>query len=268
MVDTAMTPVNVGAGEFRISAVIGRTFSVFRRNLGAILMIIGLASLPYLIIDLQTAQTFQALLQHPAPDPEALQELNEKSPLSNGLQIVAIVLAVLAQNGIYYGTYQALTGQGFPVVAALRRAVVRFFPVIAVSLIFGLGVLVASLFLIVPGIILALAWMVAFQACVVEELGPLKSLSRSAALTKGHRWKIFGTVILAFIGTLISFGVIFAAIFAAIYALHSGVAFAIGQFLLQVLLLSLASIFPAVVYYELRLAKEGVGAEKIAVVFD
>jgi len=39
-------------------------------------------------------------------------------------------------------------------------------------------------------------WFVATPACVVEGLGVSRSMERSAQLTRGHRWKIFGMIAL------------------------------------------------------------------------
>jgi len=51
-----------------------------------------------------------------------------------------------------------------------------------------------------PGLIVFTMWFVATPACVVERLGPFRSMGRSRQLTKGHRWKIFGTIVLIFVG--------------------------------------------------------------------
>jgi hypothetical protein len=46
-------------------------------------------------------------------------------------------------------------------------------------------------------------WCLGTPACVIELTGPWASLKRSAQLTKGYRWKIFGLLLLlAFVGTV------------------------------------------------------------------
>src|SRR5258708_17090641 len=82
----------------------------------------------------------------------------------------------------------------------------------------GLAVMFASMLFIVPGLILYMMWSVATPACVVERLGPFRSMARSRALTKGHRWKIFGLLLL----TLIP-GVIIGAVIGALGAPGLGV---------------------------------------------
>lgn len=57
--------------------------------------------------------------------------------------------------------------------------------------------------LLIPGLILMCLWSLVVPACVLERLGPLSSLSRSARLTKGYRWPVFGLILLTVIAGLI-----------------------------------------------------------------
>jgi len=53
----------------------------------------------------------------------------------------------------------------------------------------GLGVMVGFLFLIVPGVILAICWLVSAPVLVVEKVGVFRAMERSLALTRNHRWR-------------------------------------------------------------------------------
>ena len=66
----------------------------------------------------------------------------------------------------------------------------------------------ASLALIVPAFIAATMIFVATPVCVVERLGPFKSLRRSAALTKGCRWRVFGMMIAMWLIGVIGAGIV------------------------------------------------------------
>src|SRR5262249_17978543 len=46
------------------------------------------------------------------------------------------------------------------------------------------------------GVILLPVWFMAMPACMIEGLGPLRSLGRGRALTKGHRWKMLVLMLL------------------------------------------------------------------------
>ena len=60
-----------------------------------------------------------------------------------------------------------------------------------------------GLLLVIPALILYVMWFVAIPVCVVEQLGPFRSLGRSRQLTKGHRWKILGLLLVILIPALI-----------------------------------------------------------------
>jgi hypothetical protein len=89
------------------------------------------------------------------------------------------------------------------------------------------------------------------------------SLGRSARLTKGHRWKIFGIILLvctplpaatAMLGAAMSF-------------LGPALQY-LGQFILGVAWIAGFSSVLTVIYHDLRVAKEGVDIGQIASVFD
>ena len=154
---------------------------------------------------------------------------------------------------------------------AIGRAFSRFLSLLGISILVGLGVAIGFMLLIVPGIILALRWAVAVPACVVENKGPLESMRRSAELTKGHRWKIFGVwVLIAIVAIII---LIMVGVFAGLGAV---VAQGLGRVLIAgVISLILTAIVTAelyvlnaMIYHDLRVAKEGVDTEQIAAVFD
>lgn len=81
----------------------------------------------------------------------------------------------------------------------LRQGFRFFAPMLAVQILYVLGMMAATLLLVVPGIILALMWMVAPSALVIERLGIVDAFKRSRALTKGHRWALLGLVVAYFL---------------------------------------------------------------------
>jgi uncharacterized membrane protein len=95
-----------------------------------------------------------------------------------------------------------------------------FGPYLLASIVFLVGVFVGTALCIVPGIIVSVMFM--FYGYVISEhpesISPMDALRRSADLTRGHRWPLFGLVILLVlinlvglllcgIGILVSYGV-------------------------------------------------------------
>jgi uncharacterized membrane protein len=107
-------------------------------------------------------------------------------------------------------------------------------------------------------------WFVGTQVCVVERLGPWTSLKRSAQLTKGHRWKIFGLMLLLIVVSLIGSTLIELALapFGS-FILTSG-----ASLIWAAIWGAYYAVAVVVAYHDLRVAKEGIDIEQIASVFD
>jgi hypothetical protein len=177
--------------------------------------------------------------------------------------LVILVCYALAQAAILYIAFQSMRGRIVGIIAALRRGLSRFGAIVGLTILTGLGIWVGIILLIVPGIMVALRWSVALPACVVEGLSPFASMKRSAQLTRGHRWKIFGIFLLLLVaswlvGLLIGLllkpaGVVVVQVVSAVWNA------AWTAFCYVVLVM---------VYHDLRVVKEGVDTDQIAGVFD
>jgi hypothetical protein len=117
--------------------------------------------------------------------------------------------------------------------------------------------------LIVPGLVLYTVWFVGLPACIVEQLGFSASLRRSLDLTKGHRWKAFGLMLLLLTQTLGSWFVE-----PWLSAAAGRIVGAVGHLIWDGVWVGLDATVLIVAYRDLRLAKEGTDIEQIASVFD
>jgi len=140
----------------------------------------------------------------------------------------------------------------------------RVFAVILLALLMGILGGLAALLLIVPGLIVMTMWFVSTPACVVERTGPWTSMKRSAALTKGHRWKVFGLLLLLILLSLIVAGLLQLVLMQA----GSTILVLLGTLLWGALWTAYYSIAVVTTYHDLRVAKEGIDIEQIASVFD
>ena len=126
--------------------------------------------------------------------------------------------------------------------------------------------------LAILGLIIWLYFFVAEPVVMVERpryLG-LEALQRSAILTAGNRVRIFG---LLFVLGLLAFALVavVTAIVVRVFGSFEGMPAGLEYFLLKgmsLLILPLFSVMQAVVYYELRMRKEGVDLDEITGVFD
>ena len=114
-----------------------------------------------------------------------------------GVTLLALTLSVaglaLVQGGlveIVRGLHE--DGDDDPsVFEALGRASGRVLKLVCVSILFGLGVGLASLLFVIPGLILWVRWSVAVPAAMLEEGTARDALRRSRAIVSGNGWNVF-----------------------------------------------------------------------------
>ena len=176
--------------EFREGSAMSKAMAVFSRNLLPFGIVTAIASLPTVLL-------FNG------------HEDVVRNPAAAGALALSGGLSALSQAIVLYGAFEDMRGR--PVDLMLRsfqHASRRFLPVIGVAFLSTVLAGLASLLLIIPGLILFTAWYVAIPACVVERLGPWTSLQRSAALTKGNRWKVARLIIVLAVITGIGGGLV------------------------------------------------------------
>jgi MFS family permease len=245
------TSASFAESQFRVGAVLNRSSSVLSRNFLTFFVVTIVAYLPLLLVPGATTDV--------SPEPTGI---------SVGLiflgAFLTMVLGMLSQAVVLYGAFQDMRGRRVNLPESLKVGLRRFFPIVGLAIIMSLGMMVGFILLIIPGLILFAMWFVATPACVVEQLGPFRSLGRSAQLTKGHRWKVLGLfIVLLLISALIGGGVS-----VVLRQLGSPILTAVGSLVWNGVWGALYSIAVVVTYHDLRVAKEGVDIEHIASVFD
>ena len=247
MADTSV-PSRFTEGDFRVGRVLSRTTSVFSRNFLPFFIVTTVASLPLLL--------FKGAESDPTLGSGAI------FTLLLGIFLM-IVLYAISQAVVLYGAFQDMRGRPVSLSESLQVGLQRFIPIVLLAIVMSFFILLGIILLVVPGLILLTMWFVATPACVVERLGPIRSLGRSSELTKGHRWKIFGLMLLLLIismvvSPIVEYGLAVASSTLALIAglIWNGIW---GAFY---------AIAVVVTYHDLRVAKEGIDIEQIAAVFD
>jgi hypothetical protein len=236
-------------GQFRVGSVMNKTFSILGRQFGKFVLLALVPMIPVFLVALGALSSGGATSQ-------------------SGIAIAAVltglltfVLQILAQATSLYGAFQEMRQQPFTIGDSLRIGLARTIPVIGVGILVGLAMMLGFLLLVVPGVIIGCMLYVAIPACVIEKLGVTASMSRSSALTKGYRWQIFGLFLLVMVISFVG----------AFVLARIGGAGLIGQtltFAWQVVLTAFSAVLSAVIYHDLRVAKEGIDLDTLANVFD
>ena len=243
-------------GDFRVGDVLARAWNIFTGN---ILFFLGITLLIYIAIFMAVGMVI------------LLFALAGWGTSMVWLMVVGVFLAVIlffALNTIgeavlLLGAFQRMRGESLRVSEALQRAFARFLPLIGLGILWASALIVGFLLLVVPAIILMCMWWVVVPVCVVEGLGPVASLSRSAALTKGYRWKIFGLMLVLFVMNGIGSQIV-----ELLFGLAGGVMSGAGSLLWFVAWTAFWNCVLIMTYHDLRVAKEGIDTEQIAAIFD
>lgn len=256
---------------FLFGNVIGRGFSLLFRNTVAFGTIAIVLMVPYAAVN-------------------ALQALGYLPGRTVGTVIleliVGFVLPQLMMAAIVFGSFQDIRGQKISVGNAIAGGFQVIMPVVGTGIVTGVAVLLAAvpmlittqvqmggvqlllaLALLAAPIYLLVLFFVAIPACVVEKMSVGDAIRRSVRLTADLRWRVLAVLAIVWVvgvGVLLVLG---ALAFAAMQA---------QSVLGPPALLSLAMAFyyalnatmATVAYHDLRVAKEGIGTDVVARVFD
>jgi hypothetical protein len=222
-------PDSVATGSFKIGRVFGRIFGILGPNAITIIALIALAAIP--------ERTIVHLIGF---DSKHLDIASKTTLTLSGLAL-QLAMMRLALNAFAGG--RASFGE------CVWQAIRSYLPVIAMGALALLPLVVATLLFAVPGAMLATAWTVTMPVRVAEDAGIFACFTQSAALTRGHRWKIMGTFLL--LGVLLAFPILaLQPLWGVPLAAHAQ--FFAENWLVRLIFYAACGLLLASVYFELR----------------
>ena len=256
--------------QFSIGRVVERTFTAFGAN------VVAYAVIAVIFVAIPTAAVAwfqQDFLKEMVGGQGGLGIFSSPVGFGEwvGIQLFHFAMSAAAQAAIIYGVITGLAGRKANLAEMLSKGLANWWPIALISILTGIASGIGYFLLLVPGIMLGIRWLVSVPAQVMEGKGVLGSMGRSAELTKGKRWSIFGLMIVAVlivfaieivIGLLVAPGVAFA------QALNSSIFQLIVAPVISLVITPLFAAGLASLYFELRSNKEGVGVDQLASVFD
>ena len=278
---TAIPPTasfDIGRVSGRLIGVIGRNLLLF---LSLALLLVGVPGA--MLAFAQVGVMGDALGAQGAADPNVALA-NIFAPARVGLGAAGFLIGIVGnaalQGAVIHASVSDLSGKRAEFGECLNVGLRYFLPLFCIGLIVGVCCFFGYLVFIVPGVLLGLAWCVAAPVEVVERTGIFAALARSAELTRNHRGAIFAVIIIFFVGVFIvqmvvtsisqvGLGFSGAAFLPSAPGFRGYMAVTSGLgVVMQVVIASLGAAGLASIYFELRYAKEGIGAEQLAAVFD
>jgi hypothetical protein len=240
-----MTQIDLRARS--ASEIVDAAFALYRRDAMQYTVITAIAYSPVLIY---------SLLNPDARTPQTPSDLIGLLPVGLVSFLTAgVVSAVVVRMGA-----DVYLGERADVGRTIRDVLPRIPAFLVASLLNGLLLLIGLILFIFPVFYVFALLFAVVPAVVLEKQGPFGALSRSAALSKGRKGHILGTLMLSYgIYFVLSFGI-------------SWMATQTGSSILALVVSSLFNIFAypiinlvvMVLYYDMRIRAEGFDLEHMA----
>jgi len=262
----------LGVGE-----VIDVSINLFTRNLRALLTIAAAVVVPVTLVifglDLIALQeagrnSSNAALYEIGDELRVLDE--QRYVTVTIIQAIITILAYLVVTGAAFrGVSEAYLGRTPDVGASVRYAGRRAHSLLWLGILMMVGIGIGFVLLVIPGIWLLVAWAVAVPALMVEGARGTKAIGRSFGLTRQHWWRTLGALLVGFIFiALIEFLLGLAA--AAFDGVATDSVYLWAAFLDALNAVSVIITAPlqaaiiTVIYFDLRVRKEGFDVEVLA----
>jgi hypothetical protein len=248
--------------KLSIGDVIGDVFRIIGRNA---VTFIGLA-LVLTAIPSALVGYFSAQLTVPGATPSIGQSLQMAWAIP-----VLLVGNLILQAALMHGAVADMTGRQASLGACLATGLRKFLPLLGLSIVMGVALMFGFILLLVPGIMMACAWAVAGPVLIAEG-GVFRALGRSAELTRGNRWRIFGLFLIYGVAAFV-IQMVLTMLIVGVAARGSpqGVVFLTNTVVSPIISLISGVIVTtggAVLYATLRRLREGVGVDALASIFD
>jgi hypothetical protein len=183
------------------------------------------------------------------------------------IQGAAAALAVAACFRVISSAYLGERAEAGP---SLRYGLSRLLPLMVAYIVLSIVLGVSALFLLLPAVFLGVKWSVTFAAIVAERAGPFRAMGRSWELTRGHWWRVFGTLLVVVLISLVLYLAVVAGLGGAIATSDDMSEFTYATLTTALTVILFAILYPlvasiiTVIYYDLRVRNEGFDLQLLA----
>lgn len=217
----------MGAQQVSLSAVASRVWEIYRDQAGVLLGVAVILFAVQFVVNLALSAAAAILVA-----------------------LLFWVLTTLYQGMVVKLVQDVQDGKRDHSVADLLRSVGPvLLPLLAVGVLFAIGVGIGFILLIVPGLYLMTIWCVVAPVTVLEHPGVFAAFGRSRELVRGYGWAVFGVILGIF------FAVVVVSIIASLIASGLGsFGRALVQWAVDTAIAPVAALAATVLYLTLRQA--------------
>jgi hypothetical protein len=184
-------------------------------------------------------------------------------PFQFVIQLVGNLMFLVVQGAIAVLVAAALEqDRALSAGETLRALGDRAGSVVSVSMMSGILIFIGTLFLVIPGILIAVWTSVATPVAAIEGIKNSAALSRSRELARGQFWHVLGTMLLGWVIVLVlvlGLAMVLGLLFGVLH-LPAGLTTMLSG-LLMVPLFPLIAVATSLLYYDLRVRSEGADVE-------
>jgi len=273
-----------------VGRIFDRAFLIYRNNFLRFVTIVAVIEVPMMLLSLGWRAFTRVDYRAPSSRASASASLtrsplvadaDQASPFAAsapsfpylavfGSALLLVVTNLLCQAALIKNVSEAYLGNEIAIGQAYRFVFPKLLTLIVASLLVMLVVGLGFLLLFVPGIIFGLWLALTTPAIVVENQGAFQGMSRSRALTSGNLGKVFAVNLLAgLIAWIVSIPLAWLASRAglSLFAESEVLRAFLNQFagtVSQVLVLPIGAAASILLYYDLRIRKEGFDLQMLA----
>jgi hypothetical protein len=184
--------------------------------------------------------------------------------------VLTIIASIISVGACFKAVADAYLGERPDWRSSTGFVFKRLHSLLWVMVLGGLAVVIGAVFCLIPGIWLFVSFSVAIPVLLTEALKGSRALGRSRNLVKGRWWQTFGILLLGYLLTsivaLVLGGLLAALLFTDVA--NEGIGYVvfntIGNTVSSMLTTPLTAAFVTVIYFDLRIRKEGFDLQLLA----
>jgi hypothetical protein len=224
--------------------IIDASFQLLRRHYTQLVAVAVVALLPYIVLVAVTGGTGSA------------------SPSAFLVFLAQWLCAALAEAAVIVGVSDAYLDGNVDIQHSLASTAGRLPTIILAGILRALAILAGVIALIVPGIYVMLRTFAIIPVVVLEEKSAGESFRRSWDLAKGEVWKVFVTLLLAWLIFLVLYVLLI--MIAGMLASSNERASSLVVAMLLALVYPITGVVTTLLYYDIRVRREGFDLELLA----
>lgn len=284
------TPAPIRFRPRQLSELLDEVFRLYRRHFSLIVGVALLVALPGLVWSLATgvyllnSNSYTNLFTTTGTSTPAFNSQQFSNLVGTFLLggLGALILLPFSVGAVYRAVTDVALGRPATIGVVLRETLARYWPLLGLI---GLGILlfigwiiaevIGFLLLVIPGlavfcaaVYLAVRWSLVVAAMMAEDVGPIRGLGRSWNLVSGSWWRTFGILlIVGILQTIISYALLIVfTLFADIFSSGDfrAALVSVGSTLLSALVSPITTIAVVLLYFDLRVRKEGLDLDQLA----